>query len=529
MNWQSFLAEIAWKGTVILAAALAAGAVLRRASAALRHLVWTVAFAALVALPVVTLMLPKWSPRAVTAAPAELRSVVLPGTGVHVTVTARRAPTWDPVPWFWLTGCAATAGWFLLGAARTWRMVRRSTGTSYAQEALDNLRYALGIGRRVRAIESAETPVPLTWGTLRPVVVLPPDASGWPQARLDAVLLHELIHVRRLDLLAQIVAQAACCLYWFHPAAWFALRQFRRERERACDDAVLLRGLAAHDYAGHLMGLVRDLAARRAPWADAPAMAEFSDFESRVRALLDHGRRRGPVTRRAAAAAGALACAVLLPLAVITAHPQTRGALAGVVEDASGARVPNCRVTAVNLDGSNQEVTQSNAAGEYGFGSIPPGRYTVSFMSPGFAMLKIQAQVMAGAAARADGKLELGSMMEHLSVTGRRPAAQPAPVAGTPQRIRVGGNVQMSKLIRQARPVYPPELQNAGVEGTVILRAVVSVTGDLLNVEVVNTNVNPGLAQAALDAVRQWRYQPTLLNGQPVEVVTTITVDFKLE
>ena len=74
-----------------------------------------------------------------------------------------------------------------------------------------------------------------------------------------------------------------------------------------------------------------------------------------------------------------------------------------------------------------------------------------------------------------------------------------------------------------------PELQQLGIEGAVLLRAVISVDGSLLNLEVANTDVNAGLAKAALDAVKQWRYQPTLLNGQPVEVVTTITVDFRLE
>ena len=97
------------------------------------------------------------------------------------------------------------------------------------------------------------------------------------------------------------------------------------------------------------------------------------------------------------------------------------------------------------------------------------------------------------------------------------------------ERIRIGGNVQATKVVRQVRPVYPEALKSQGITGTVMLRAVISVTGEPLNVEVVNTAVNYGLAQAALEAVRQWRYQPTLLNGQPVEVPATIDVVFELE
>jgi hypothetical protein len=83
----------------------------------------------------------------------------------------------------------------------------------------------------------------MTWGTLRPGVLLPEAAGGWPAARLHAVVLHELVHVQRHDLVAQVAAQAACCLYWFHPMVWPAVRQLRKERETACDDAVLSGGV----------------------------------------------------------------------------------------------------------------------------------------------------------------------------------------------------------------------------------------------------------------------------------------------
>jgi TonB family protein len=92
----------------------------------------------------------------------------------------------------------------------------------------------------------------------------------------------------------------------------------------------------------------------------------------------------------------------------------------------------------------------------------------------------------------------------------------------------MGGNVQAAKLIKRVHPVYPADLKEQEITGTVMLRAVISTTGETLNPEVVNT-VDPGLAQAALDAFRQWRYSPTLLNGQPVEVAITATMGFELE
>lgn len=165
-----------------------------------------------------------------------------------------------------------TAFWFLAGMLRTSWMVRRGTPAPDAAE----LAGELGIGRRVRVLYSEDASMPMTWGLFRPVVVLPKGASEWPAARLRTVLLHELVHVRRLDLAAQQIAQASCCLYWFHPLAWMMARQLRTEREQACDDAVLARGVPAPEYAGHLMDLVRARrpaavrGARRRPWRKFP-------------------------------------------------------------------------------------------------------------------------------------------------------------------------------------------------------------------------------------------------------------------
>jgi TonB family protein len=280
------------------------------------------------------------------------------------------------------------------------------------------------------------------------------------------------------------------------------------------------------------MEAVRSMAARRASLADAPAMAEASDLESRVRALLDGGRNRTPLTRRVAVTVAGLAIALILPVATLTTHAQAgRGALAGIITDPSGARIPKATVIAKNLDGSNQETTLTNEAGEYGFSAIPPGRYAIEVRVPGFKLGKQEGVVTSGTATRVDAAMELGGISEQVTVRAARSA--PAPVmpqrSGTPQRIPVGGNVQMARLIRQPRPDYPAELKQLGVTGVVMIQAVISKDGELLNPRVVNTDVDWRLAQSALDAVKQWRYTPTLLNGQPVEVATSVAVAYELD
>ena len=104
------------------------------------------------------------------------------------------------------------------------------------------------------------------------------------------------------------------------------------------------------------------------------------------------------------------------------------------------------------------------------------------------------------------------------------PPAAPKPV--TPQRIRVGGNVQQAKLIRQPKPIYPPLAKQARISGVVRLNAIIGKDGTIQNLTV--ESGHPLLVPAAMEAVKQWVYAPTLLNGEPVEVVTQIDVNFTL-
>jgi protein TonB len=104
------------------------------------------------------------------------------------------------------------------------------------------------------------------------------------------------------------------------------------------------------------------------------------------------------------------------------------------------------------------------------------------------------------------------------------PVQAPKPV--TPKQIRVGGNVQSAKLVNQPKPSYPPLARQARIQGVVKFNAVIGRDGSIQNLTLVSGH--PLLVPSATDAVRQWRYQPTLLNGEPVEVVTQIDVNFTL-
>jgi protein TonB len=111
-------------------------------------------------------------------------------------------------------------------------------------------------------------------------------------------------------------------------------------------------------------------------------------------------------------------------------------------------------------------------------------------------------------------------------IGGAGSTAAPPPPKVTPKRITVGGNVQAAHLVNRVQPVYPPLARQTRICGTVKLHAIIGKNGAVEQLQVVSGH--PLLVQSALDAVRQWRYQPTLLNGEPVEVDTEIDVIFSL-
>jgi protein TonB len=111
-------------------------------------------------------------------------------------------------------------------------------------------------------------------------------------------------------------------------------------------------------------------------------------------------------------------------------------------------------------------------------------------------------------------------------ITGGIPEPPPPPPPPAAP-VRVGGNIKAPQKVRDVRPVYPPIAQSARVQGIVIIEATIGPDGNVKDAKVLRSI--PLLDQAALDAVKQWQFTPTLLNGVPVPVIMTVTVQFTLQ
>jgi TonB family protein len=166
-------------------------------------------------------------------------------------------------------------------------------------------------------------------------------------------------------------------------------------------------------------------------------------------------------------------------------------------------------------------------AGQFEFQALVPGQYSLKAELPGFATYrKPWIDIESSRRTRENVMLTVGNLVERVQVSSVRQGNAP-PAVPSPRRIRVGGNVQAANLLTQVRPIYPPSAREAGIEGTVYLQGIIGLDGSFAALRVVGSS-EPSLASAALEAARQWRYRPTLLNGEPIEVQTEIQIEFKL-
>lgn len=412
-SWTALAIDAVLKSTVLLLLAAAFAAMLRRASAAVRHRTWCLTFAGLLLLPLLSYALPAWQipvlPPVEEAEPPAVAEVVAPQpqlllesideaefqldpmagdlafTGqsvwpidiptatleiddvaqspaesatlnieqtaisdVPVGTAAVEAPP-RPLVWtlpalaLWALGGLLVVAPLILGVLHSVLLGVRAARVTDASWTglLHELRGRLQLRRRVTLLESQRPVIPMTWGVVRPVVLVPETAQQWPEQLRRFVLLHELAHVKRWDVPFQILGRLACAVYWFHPLAWYALHRLRIERELACDDCVVTTGERPSDYAEQLVLIAR--ACRPAGLGSVGvAMARNNQLEGRIRALFDKARSHVPLSARAARVLTVAAALLVTTVAVV--RPSNRAPEPAAAEEDASADLETASV-----------------------------------------------------------------------------------------------------------------------------------------------------------------------------------------
>lgn len=513
-------------------------------------------------------------------------------------VSGGRVPAF-PLPWrqavlFVLaSGCAGRALWLAVGFGKL-RRWRRDARVFPLPARLDLLRAAVAPHADFRRSPSLGGPV--TFGLLRPVVVLPGHFAELPADVQEAIVCHELLHVRRHDWIVTVAEQAVRAALWFHPAVWWLTGQAQLAREQTVDgEAVALTG-NREQYLNALLAM-----AGNRPALDLAPAALFlrkRHLKNRVALLL----KEVTMSKRSLISFCATSCGVLLAagwLALRTFPLQAAPAPQEAADSnllhsvppkypraAREKHIEGAVVLEVHIDAEGHVSDAKVVSGPEELRSaaleaILQWHYSPQAMTlPAVTQVTMNFKLPLQGAPHSKPGMELPAdwhgTLKSIQVDGLTPAARdellqrlpvhegdtvdadimvsltktvrdfdehlhvwlspdephtlrislaPAAGPGAP-RIRVGGNVQQAKLVIKVNPVYPPEAKAEGIQGKVVLQAILAKDGTVANLVVLSGD--PMLAAASLEAVRQWQYQTTLLNGDPVEVVTQIDVNFTL-
>jgi TonB family protein len=242
--------------------------------------------------------------------------------------------------------------------------------------------------------------------------------------------------------------------------------------------------------------------------------------------MLNPRLDRTVLSQPAAAVTCLLMLALALPVAVVRGAQDAPLPLTGTVYDVTGGVLPGVHVT---LEGSGEVKWQTRTAadGRFEFPPLQGGRYALEVSMIGFRPLRQDVALEREQDWDRAITLQVGELSETVSVQASRVVTGPARPE-EPRRVRVGGSIRVPQKVQHVNPVYPSSMREAGREGRVLIDAVIGIDGAVHAARVLSAHVHPDFAAAALDAVREWRFTPTLLNGDAVEVRMTVTVDFSL-
>ena len=535
------LLETTVRVTFVILLALLSATCMRRRAAAVRHWILAVGLVCAAAMPVCQAVAPAWGVRVESvhrlvsnvAATAPVEQPLASGTGSvrSGAVAARASLLLRSATWTWSVGALILLGVLCVGLAR---LAWIAAGCEPVIDprwttVLSEMAAHLGVRRDVSVLQSDRDRLLVTSGLWRSKIILPLGAAEWTTDRIRVVLCHELSHVRRGDVMLQILAGLVRAVYWFNPLVWIASSWLRHESERACDDDVLSLGMEGSAYATELLGIARVL--RPVMWSPAPGMARPSSLQRRVRAMLNTNIDRRPLSsaRRLAIATSALI--VTMTVAGSGAAAQAVGAaFSGSFVDALNNAIPNVTMTLKNSRTGEQFTVQSNSDGQFTFDALPDGDYRGEVNAAGFTTIHPFFRIKDGTSVQPNViPLPLGAIEETITVTDQGSVAAPSAKALPLDRlVALRQSAQTKPLAppiktRDVSPVFPPARK--GQDGTVFLEGIVDTNGFMKGLQVMQP-ADSEFGRAALEAVNDWQFEPTRLHGIAVDTLMHVTVRF---
>jgi len=519
----TYVLNSVWQVPLIFATAWLAARISRRAGPAFQHRLWVGALFAEVLLPACSLRpakllqsLQHWLQSLTQTNPHPTAQITVIMSEVHAKAGPQFAPALlAAVSILYIVTLAFFSTKLGVRMCRTLSLRRRTEPLTLSGVACQSYqRFA-----RLFAVSNAELATsneiasPITLGIRRPILLLPADFEAHVSSEdLDAALAHEFAHMRRRDFTKNLLYEALSLPAAFHPLLWFTRNRIAETRELLCDSIAADVVAGRQRYARSLLRLASRFSEQPHPTTHAIGILDanhFKNFERRVMNLTANPIELKGARRVATAAI----CLGLLTAACTSALAYRMQVVAPPIQGAPQAAPAPASLTLATPRPVAGDPPQTLVI------DVPPGAIngpspspapTKGIVSPSpEAFVRIQ-NVNVNTPVDVHIQTELVNSVE---------VAQESPV-------QIAGGVIAGNRLTFVQPVYPPDAKAAGLDGTVVLSAVIGKDGTITSLKLISGPDE--FAQAAWEAVKQWTYKPYLLNGEPVAVETTITVNFAL-
>jgi TonB family protein len=438
-------------------------------------------------------------------------------------------------------GIVVRLGRLSTGLIRLRHMRRRATVHSVTPADADAQKT---LGTHAIICYARQIEQPLTFGVFKPIVMLPQTLVTQSREIQEAVLGHELLHVKRRDWAWLIVEELVVCVFWFHPASWWVTSQIQRAREEVVDELAIQLTGRRKAYVEALLtfadttSVVRTAAfARRRHLFRRIALVSKESVMSSRRIVATCAAMALIVVTGSWYAVSAFPLQVKAPSSAVTSQlepgPLERKAHAVTPENPIPRRV-HYEETVLPDGIRDQRAVVDVRITLDDVGRIAEARVLDIYRPSGFKRdsgetrqtrdALVEAALASVRQWRYDAPFEAP-----LAFTVQVRIGTGAPVMEFKPRsengaLRVGGDIKPPRKIKDVPAVYPPIARQAGVAGVVILEIKIGTDGFVEDGRVLKSI--PLLDEAALDAVKQWQFEPTLMNGQPMPVIMTVTINF---
>jgi TonB family protein len=480
------------------------------------HLLWLVVLVRLVVPPVVGVpILP-----AVTAPDASgLVSIEAASVGLAEAGDRAGFPVERAAALLWVLGALAIGAVATVRSVRLGRVLEATAPPDAAlQRRIEKLAEKLGVSPPRTLLVAGRVP-PMLWGRLTGAVLLLPDEllERLAQPQIEALVAHELAHLKRRDHWVRWLELAVTVTWWFNPVTWWARRRLRQAEERCCD-AVVARALPDHAraYADTLVETLRFLAGTRVPHAvGAVGMADLSEVQRRLEMILSRTSSRRPkLVSRVVLGCVAVGTLVLTPVLASGGHDRD---------------LPAAFQEEITLNLRDADLAQVISQ----FGTVTGCDVRIEPSLRGTVTVDLHDVPLHEVLDRVTAQNNAGWRLDHgtLVVFPLDPP-QPSPMlVGHLEKepvYKVEGDISHPKKISAPPPPYPEDCRTERVMGLVVLDTVIDAAGKVVDVSVEESPDNR-LSEAAMEAIRSWVFEPATLEGRPVAVRYVLTVNFRLE